>query len=63
LDIGLWLGKRDGEFHAGADVAWAAFILFDADATFATLAEPVETGGHTIIADRDRLRSAFASTG
>jgi hypothetical protein len=61
LDIGVWFGDRNHTFHAGAGTAWHAFMVFDADATFATLGEHLQTSGTTIIADRGKLADAFAS--
>jgi hypothetical protein len=63
VDIGRWFGDRNRTFHAGAGVAWDAFMLFDADATFATLGEHLQTSGRTIIADHAELAAAFAATG
>jgi len=63
VDIGRWFGDRDHTFHAGSGVAWDAFLLFDADATFATLADHLATSGRTIIADHAKLAAAFAATG
>jgi hypothetical protein len=37
IDVGRWFGDRNRTFHAGAGVSWDAFMLFDADVTFATL--------------------------
>jgi hypothetical protein len=62
LDIGRWFGDRDDTFHAGPGIAWDAFLLFDADATFATLTEHLQASGRTIIADHAKLAEALAST-
>jgi hypothetical protein len=63
LDIGRWFGDRNHTFHAGAGTAWDAFMLFDTDATFDTLAAHLETSGRTIIGDHAKLADAFASAG
>jgi len=59
LAIGRWFGDRSSTFHAGAGVAWDAFLLFDADATFATAASHLEASGSTIIADHAKLQNAL----
>lgn len=63
IEIGLWFGQRDRDFHAGPGLAWDAFMLFDREATFATLSDHLETSGRTIIADHSKLRDAFAHSG
>ena len=59
LDIATWFGDRDNVFHVGEGLAWDVFMLFDADATFATLADHLRVSGRTIIADSGKLRDAF----
>jgi hypothetical protein len=59
LKISRWFGHRDHSFHAGRGLAWDAFMLFDADATFATSSSHLETSGRTIIADHQKLRDAL----
>jgi hypothetical protein len=63
VDIGRWFGDRNRSLHAGSGVAWDAFMLFDADATFATLPDHLLTSGRTIIADHAKLAAAFTVTG
>jgi hypothetical protein len=57
--IGQWFGARDSTLHAGGGLAWDAFMLFDDEATFATLADHLEAHGRTIIADSNRLKTAL----
>jgi hypothetical protein len=59
LEIGTWFGDRDQTFHTGEGLAWDVFMLFGADATFATLADDLQASGRTIIADSGKLRDAF----
>ena len=61
LEIGRWFGDRDHTFHAGAGLAWDAFMLFDADATFVMSGEHLQASGRTIIADHGKLRDALAA--
>jgi len=61
LEIGTWFGDRDRQFHTGGGVAWDVFMLFGPDATFATLADHLQVSGGTIIAERAKLRDAFAA--
>jgi hypothetical protein len=63
LVIGHWFGERDHTFHAGAGVAWDAFMVFDPGATFATLTDHLVSSGHTIIDDHAKLSTAFPGTG
>ena len=58
--IGLWFGARDSTLHGGSGLAWDVFLLFDADATFATLAEHLVAHGRTVIDNSDRLKDALA---
>ena len=60
LEIGRWFGDRNHTFHAGSGLAWDAFMLFDADATFATGGEHLQSSGRTIITDHGKLRDALA---
>ncbi len=62
VEIGEWFGGRNDTFHAGAGVAWDAFMLFDADATFATISEHLQTSGRTIIDDHAKLRDALTNS-
>ena len=57
--IGQWFGARNRTLHAGSGLAWDAFMLFDHEATFATLADHLEAHGRTIIAKRSRLETAL----
>ena len=50
---------RHDTFRTGALLAWDAFMLFDADATFATAAEHLETSRRTIIGDHAKLEDAL----
>ena len=59
LEIGRWFGDRNHTFHAGAGLAWDAFMLFDTDATFATIGEHLQTSGRTIIGDHGKLQDAL----
>ena len=61
LDIGRWFGSRSHTFHAGGPLAWDAFMLFDADATFASGGEHLQTSGRTIIADHAKLQDALVA--
>jgi hypothetical protein len=61
VEIGRWFGDRDGIFHAGAGLAWDAFMLFDPEATFATAGDHLETSGGTIIGDHGKLADAFGA--
>ena len=62
LEIGQWFGDRNHTFHAGSGLAWDAFMLFDADATFATLGEHLQTSGRTIIAEHAKLQHAMTAS-
>ena len=59
IAIGQWFGARNSSLHAGGGLAWDAFMLFDKDATFATLADHLEAHGRTIIADSGSLKEAL----
>jgi hypothetical protein len=61
LEIGRWFGDRNSTFHVGSGLAWDAFLLFDADAAFATAGDHLETSGRTIIDDHGKLQDAFAA--
>ena len=58
--IGQWFGARNSSLHAGGGFAWDAFMLFDDNATFATLADHLQAHGRTIIAESGRLKSALS---
>ena len=61
-EIGWWFQDHKEEvgfsFFSGS-VVWDSYLLFDAEATWTEIPQPLESFGFTVLADKDELAQAL----